>query len=116
MLERVGDKIRGVSVPEKPKIKPLSADDIAVLERTAVAAHAFVAALKAADHVLRQAVNDEIGSRETIGFCQAMMDGASSTLGDYSTQNLTTSVALPTLAVASLIDSTLAQHAQEISA
>jgi hypothetical protein len=115
LLERIGDKIRGVETPEKPKIRSLSPDDIAVLERTAAAARAFVEALREADVVARRAVNDSVGSRESIGFLQARLDSASSTLGDYSTQNLTVSVALPALAVASLIDSTLRNHAEEVN-
>lgn len=113
LIERIGGRIRGVSMPETPKVKALKPTDVAVFERCAAAARDFAAALADADRTAREVVNSDRASGSTT-FLQGRLDVAASTLGDFSAANLT-SLALPVLGLATLIDAMVAQHATEVT-
>jgi hypothetical protein len=105
-------RIQKVLQPEKPKVLPLSAEDAAVLKRAAEAGRAYVLVLTAADQVAARAVNDSIGTRETVGYLRAKLLDASAAVGDFSLENLKPLV-WPILAVSQLIETTLAKLEEE---
>jgi hypothetical protein len=113
LLERIGDKIRGVAIPEKPKTMPLDPADVLVFERCAAAARDYAAALQAAADVARRAVNETPSPQ--MSFLQDRLFAVSGTIGDFSAQNMTSSMVVPALGVANLIDTSLAQHLEETS-
>jgi hypothetical protein len=96
----------------KPKVLPLAAEDAAVLKQAAEAGRVFVLALTAADQVAARAVNDSIGTRETIGYLRAKLLDASAAVGDFSIENLQPLV-WPVLAVSELIETTLTRLEEE---
>jgi hypothetical protein len=114
LLERVAGRILGVATPETPKVKPLKPADIAVFERCAGAARAFVAALADADRTARQVVNSDRASG-SMAFLQDKLHNVSGTAGDFSPSVMTTSMALPALTLATLIDDMVRQHAGEVT-
>jgi hypothetical protein len=104
--------IQRVLQPEKPKVLPLSAADVDVLKRAAEAGRVFVLALTAADQVAARAVNDSIGTRETIGYLRAKLLDASAAVGDFSIENLQP-IAPAILGLSDLIETTLARLEEE---
>jgi hypothetical protein len=90
----------------------LSAEAAAVLQRAADAGRAYVLALKAAEVVAQKAVNEGLGTPETVGYLRSKLVDASATLGDFSIENLKP-LAWPVLGLSDLIETTLAKLEEE---
>ena len=104
--------IQKVAGLERPKVLSLSAEAAAVLQRAADAGRAYVLALKAAEVVAQKAVNEGLGTPETVGYLRSKLVDASATLGDFSIENLKP-LAWPVLGLSDLIETTLAKLEEE---